>query len=234
MPMTPEQRARMRDTITSAVARATLPSPPGPGDGGPLSAAPAVPGAGPDEVARFRRELEALAGVVHDAASIDDVAGIVSRIASAQGQSRIIAWEDEALGMPGLRARLEAAGLTLLDPQVDHRGTSRTGQLDALASAAVGLTGADAALSLTGSIVVTSGPGRPRLASLLTPVHVAIVRTSTIVDSLSTLIAMRPELVTAGSNFVCITGPSRTADIEHTLSRGVHGPGEIHAILIAG
>jgi L-lactate dehydrogenase complex protein LldG len=94
------------------------------------------------------------------------------------------------------------------------------------------VTGADAALSLTGSIVITSGPGRPRLASLLTPVHVAIVRVGTIVDTLPTLIAARPELVTRGSNFVCITGPSRTADIEHTLSRGVHGPGEVHVILV--
>jgi L-lactate dehydrogenase complex protein LldG len=101
-----------------------------------------------------------------------------------------------------------------------------------LASASIGLTGADAGLAETGSIVVTSGPGRGRLASLLPRVHVAIVRRSSIVESLPVLIARRPELVTSGANFVCITGPSRTADIEHVLARGVHGPGEVHAILV--
>jgi L-lactate dehydrogenase complex protein LldG len=186
------------------------------------------------EVSRFRAELEALAGATYEAHTVDDIVGIVCRIVRSQAVARVLAWSDAALGVPGLSTRLEAAGITLIDPQVDQAGARRAGQVAELASATVGLTGSDAALSLTGSIVLTSGPGRPRLASLLTPVHIALVRPSTLVDSLPTLIATRPELVVQGANFVCITGPSRTADIEHTLSRGVHGPGEVHAILFTG
>ena len=49
--------------------------------------------------------------------------------------------------------------------------------------------------------------------------------------TLEDFFAERPELATLGSNCVIITGPSRTADIEMTLSRGVHGPREIHVIV---
>jgi L-lactate utilization protein LutC len=94
------------------------------------------------------------------------------------------------------------------------------------------VTGADALIAQTGSIIVASGPGRGRLASLLPRVHVAIARRSAVADTLPALIGARPDLVTSGANFVCITGPSRTADIEHVLARGVHGPGEVHVILV--
>ena len=87
-------------------------------------------------------------------------------------------------------------------------------------------------MSDTGSIALVSGPGRGRLASLLPPVHVALVRRVSMLRSLPDLLLERPDLATAGSNLVCITGPSRTADIEHTLSRGVHGPKEVHVVLI--
>jgi L-lactate dehydrogenase complex protein LldG len=127
-------------------------------------------------------------------------------------------------------ARLAAAGLTLLTqkPSMAQSAEHRR----ELASASVGLTGADAALAQTGSLVLASGPGRGRLASLLPPVHVALIRRSALIGSLPELFASRPELVTRGANFVAITGPSRTADIEHVLARGVHGPRDVHAIFV--
>jgi L-lactate utilization protein LutC len=132
--------------------------------------------------------------------------------------------------MRGLAEALTAAGLTILTqaPETARSDSHRR----TLATADVGLTGAAAGLAETGSIVVTSGPGRGRLASLLPPVHVALVRRSSIVGSLPELLNARPDLITAGANFVCITGPSRTADIEHVLARGVHGPKDVHVILV--
>jgi L-lactate dehydrogenase complex protein LldG len=229
MSMTPTERARMREIVGSALGRAVLPAPPPPAE---RAVSAPTPGARAEDVQRFRTEIEALAGVTYVASGPAEIAAIVASIAEAQPTRGVVAWSEEQLGVPGLHAALAAAGLELVPTTVDQSGPAREGQIAALASASIGVTSADAALWLTGSIIIASGPGRPRLASLLTPVHVAIVRISTLVDSLPTLIATRPELVTRGSNFVCITGPSRTADIEHTLSRGVHGPGEVHIVLV--
>jgi L-lactate dehydrogenase complex protein LldG len=130
----------------------------------------------------------------------------------------------------GLPTALVRAGISVDSVTPDDMASSA--RREELASATIGLTGAEAALAETGSIVLASGPGRARLASLLPPVHVALVERRALVDSLAALIRDRPEIATAGANVICITGPSRTADIEHTLSRGVHGPGEVHVVFV--
>jgi L-lactate dehydrogenase complex protein LldG len=76
-----------------------------------------------------------------------------------------------------------------------------------------------------------SGPGRGRLASLLPPVHIALLPGQKLYPSLPAFLAANPTATKTGSNLVLITGASRTADIEMTLSIGVHGPGEIHVII---
>jgi L-lactate dehydrogenase complex protein LldG len=96
----------------------------------------------------------------------------------------------------------------------------------------IGLTGAHAALADSGAIVLVSGPGRGRLASLLPPAHVAIVSERRMWPSLPALVRAEPGLLDAGSNVVVVAGPSRTADIEMTLTHGVHGPKHVHVILM--
>jgi L-lactate dehydrogenase complex protein LldG len=223
--MTADERARMRDVLRSAVGQARLPGAelrhPGPF---------VRPSVDPDQlVERFTRELTTLGGTVHAAGGVSDVVTIIRSLV-ADCEPKVLTWDERHLPLPGIWAALAAAGLTLLTEEpataqsADHRRE--------LASASVGLTGADAVLAQTGSLVLTSGPGRGRLASLLPPVHVALVRRDSLIGSLPELIAARPELVTRGANFVCITGPSRTADIEHVLARGVHGPRDVHAIFV--
>ena len=92
----------------------------------------------------------------------------------------------------------------------------------------VGVTRAVCGLADTGSILEMEGPGSPLHASLLPEIHIAILKRS---DLLSSLPDAMP-LVRETDRAVFITGPSRTADIEMTLTTGVHGPGEVIVFLL--
>jgi L-lactate dehydrogenase complex protein LldG len=100
---------------------------------------------------------------------------------------------------------------------------------DFCATADAGLGGADAALAETGSILISSGPGRSRLATLLPPVHLALVPTSRLTPDIFTWTATRQGPPPA--NMVLVSGPSKTGDIEQTLVIGVHGPRRFIVIL---
>ena len=99
------------------------------------------------------------------------------------------------------------------------------------ARAEIGVTGADYGLADTGSLVVL-GSSDPRLASLLPPVHIALLKRDRLLSGLDELLMVLPRPAEQTSSMVLITGTSRTADIEQILVRGVHGPGELHVILL--
>ena len=77
-----------------------------------------------------------------------------------------------------------------------------------------------------------AGAANARLISLLPPVHIAIIPATCLLSSLDELYTLIPKPADRTSSMVFITGPSRTADIEQILVRGVHGPGEIHVVII--
>jgi L-lactate dehydrogenase complex protein LldG len=185
-------------------------------------------------LARFTAEWRGLAGHTHQARSAADAAGVIAGICEARGASVVLGWSEAAIGVAGLEGELAARGITVDHGIVPRAPDARAARLQALAEIAVGVTGADALLAESGSAVLASGPGRPRTASLLPPVHVTVVGAPRIFLSLEHLLADDPSLGGAGSNLVAISGPSRTADIEMTLTRGVHGPGEVHVILVGG
>ncbi len=99
------------------------------------------------------------------------------------------------------------------------------------AAADVGVSGAVAALAETGTVVIRSGSGRSRLATLLPPVHIALVAEAQLTANLFPWTSARGEAWPA--NVVLVSGPSKTADIEQTLSVGIHGPGRLIVILYA-
>jgi L-lactate dehydrogenase complex protein LldG len=114
----------------------------------------------------------------------------------------------------------------------------RTGILDRqqlreyCATVDIGITSADYALADTGTLVMLSSPQEARLISLLPPAHIAVVPQGRILSGLDELFTLLPKPAEQTSSMVLITGPSRTADIEQILVRGVHGPGEITVVVV--
>ena len=106
---------------------------------------------------------------------------------------------------------------------------------DVMERSDIGVTGVDYAISETGTCVIIPRAGVSRLVSLLPPVHIALVEKGQVLPSLDELFTLRRnDFVNGelGSYMNLITGPSRSADIEYKLITGVHGPGEVHMVLI--
>jgi L-lactate dehydrogenase complex protein LldG len=143
---------------------------------------------------------------------------LVDAIASflrERGISSILAWDWEHLP-PGLQEALISAGIEALP------GADPTAQ--------AGITGVLCAISETGTLVIPGGTGRPQSASLLPELHIAVLYREKILATLSEALHL-PEIREAPT-VVLVSGPSRTADIEMTLTIGVHGPGEVHVFLV--
>jgi len=99
----------------------------------------------------------------------------------------------------------------------------------------VGITGAFCAIAETGTLMTVTGPRTPATTSLLPETHVAIVSTSRIVRGMEEAWQlMRDEMKQPPRAVSFISGPSRTADIEQTVTLGAHGPYRVHIILAGG
>jgi L-lactate dehydrogenase complex protein LldG len=167
----------------------------------------------------FVQRFEKLAG---KAFIVPDAAAVVPQLSSLLEGKRVVASNAPFL---------EVCGITRL-PQVTSGFSDRDALRDACAAADIGITSADYALAETGTLVMLSSRKEARLVSLLPPVHVAVVPRSRILANLDELLSLLPKPAEQTSSMVLITGPSRTADIEQILVRGVHGPGEIYAVIV--
>jgi L-lactate dehydrogenase complex protein LldG len=98
----------------------------------------------------------------------------------------------------------------------------------------LGITGAQWAIAETGTLLLESDREFNRLASLVPPIHVAVLEGGFIRQTLGEILELVNEngAENLSRTVTFITGPSRTSDIELTLAIGVHGPAELHVIII--
>lgn len=187
-------------------------------------------GSDADLTAEFVAALRALSG---DAEVISDVSRLPQAIVSIAKKHEcglyVMAESPQLAGL-GIKEHLEKAGLG------EHRDD---GGNESRAAIDMGITGADCAISHSGSLLLVHSEQNPRWVSLVPPVHVAVLREKDILGSLSEAMMVANNALTTdsyGSNLrshsTIITGPSRTADIELNLTLGVHGPRHVYCLIV--
>lgn len=197
---------------------------------------PSLPGTGPSlgedaRAQRFLAELAKVGGRGLRAGDVAQAAEYVLAVVRSSGGGPVVLWDDPLLHRSGVVSALREGGT---DVTVWRPGTDEAALRAAAAVARVGVTGAEWGVAETGTIVLPSGPGRGRLVSLLPPVHVALLPADRLLASVADLLgrlAGEPQLP---SSLALTTGPSRSADIENDLSIGVHGPAEVHVVVLPG
>jgi L-lactate dehydrogenase complex protein LldG len=139
------------------------------------------------------------------------------------------------------KTNLRAQRIAISDqPSVEHLLHQTDLEIEALAIAPnasdiftfdLGITSAQAAIAETGTLVLDTADERHRLVSLVPKVHIAIIDAVRICETLGEALTLLRKERELSRNVTFITGPSRTADIELTLTIGVHGPQELYVIV---
>jgi L-lactate dehydrogenase complex protein LldG len=130
-----------------------------------------------DLPAQFVTELARLEGHPHRCADDEAALEVIQSILQTHAATSVLAWDLDEIGLRGLDALLGELGVAAHNGQVAYSGDERAVRLQELEPVPVCISGADVGIAESGTLVVRGGAGRGRLASLLAPVHIAVLRT---------------------------------------------------------
>jgi L-lactate dehydrogenase complex protein LldG len=190
----------------------------------PLSLRPTIyesrrPESEDSEVGQFLSEIKKLSGVGVKITS-SEIGSAIKTLVSEQNIRRATVWNTPLLKQMNIADHLHILGVELVSPNADK---------NEMAKCDLGITEADFILPETGTIALLSSTEKPRAVSLLPRVHLAVVTAAALRADMHQVFAEAK-----GSHYlVFITGPSRTADIELTVTLGVHGPRNLYVWMIS-
>jgi L-lactate utilization protein LutC len=157
----------------------------------------------------------------------------ILQLLRAHQAGHVLAWDFRHIPVDGLADALRESSIEVTIP-LPHQDRSPEAMAH-FGHATAGISGVDAALALTGTLVLSSGEGRGRIPTVLPPIWIAVVAAEQIVprfeDWLAQERARGMSTVYSRANLAFVTGPSRTGDIEMELILGVHGPGTEYVII---
>jgi L-lactate dehydrogenase complex protein LldG len=168
---------------------------------------------------RFIDELRRVSGNVIVVKDENEVRESIIKLIEKHSVRSLAIWESDLL--LSLRELFQNKGLQFVS----------SGNKDDMAKADIGITEVDYAIAETGTIVLIANERQPRSVSLIPPIHIAVMKSNTILGNLDELFFLVKNSSQPTSCMTFITGPSRTADIELNLTLGVHGPKELYVLI---
>jgi L-lactate utilization protein LutC len=181
----------------------------------------------------FAAEVVAVGGEAFVVDDLEQAREVVRRLCREAQAKTALCWQHELLDRIHLSDILAEESIEPIDRDSLPSGASMV-QRQQILAADIGITSCDWAIAETGSLLMCARPGQERVASLLPPVHVAVVERSQILPDLYDAIAKLQALGVAvlPGSAVFITGPSKTGDMELELTTGVHGPGRWCVVVV--
>lgn len=162
------------------------------------------------EIETFLNEVKKLSGVGQRLSS-SEIDRSLKILVEEQNIRKATVWETPHLRQLGITEILNSLGIELVSPNANKHE---------MALCDLGITEADYLLPETGTLVLKSSFAQPRAVSLLPRIHLAVVRPEMVRADMHQVFAESKD----DHYLVFISGPSRTADIELTVTLGVHGP----------
>ena len=201
-------------------------------------------------VQNFVDKAKAVAATVVEKASVHDALEYVVEVCKAKAPAQLLADENVPkgpLGPFGCPTRvtkilaapdLAEADFNELKSACDKEGIEciNKGLRKHLAGIDVGLSYALAGVAASGTCLAVNDVEDVRLSGMVSEIHILMLKKSEIYPDLPTIAPILRKCMEAGQGTftTLITGPSRTADIERVGAIGVHGPLELHIILLEG
>ncbi len=196
-------------------------------------AQPNAPSSAGDLISRFARELELLHGRAIVANSDAEAAGELAALCRSGNVRSVAAGRGITIDVDSFVNPLAQAGIAIEMVRADGVGEGeRAAVRQRIARCDLGLAEADYGIASTGTLAVAADASRPGSLTLLAPVSVVVLRAERIVPDLAALFEKIGPAGVAARRLTLISGPSRTADIEKRIVMGVHGPRELHVIVI--
>lgn len=188
---------------------------------------------------RFIEKAKSSAAIVSTITSFDEAVSYTVNLCLDRPLNRY-AISDEAVDISGLSKVIAAPllsepdyGLLKEKCKVNSIDCIESGMRDNLIGVDVGLTYGDLGLAETGTVVLNCPDEELRLATMLCEYHVCVLPKSKIfADGYGAEKQLQKFMLDSPNYTAFITGPSRTADIERVLSIGVHGPLELHILIL--